>query len=200
MTSLAERIESRRKEAELVWGKAYPLFSKVIASRKPKIGVLVGVGFGGHPETILQRTNVEILYGIDPYQHRDDYEDPFNLPQSEFEELYRFTLKRMERFGTRYQHIRKTSIEAAEEVRDDLDFTYIDGDHSYKAVLEDLSTWSAKIRNGGILGGHDYECPDFPGVKRAVDEFLLRFGWQIHTEGEMVWWVERHLLNARQRT
>jgi hypothetical protein len=53
-----------------------------------------------------------------------------------------------------------------------LDFVFIDGDHGYEAVRRDLTTWFPKVRRGGILGGHDYVNNDFPGVRRAVDEFF----------------------------
>lgn len=53
-----------------------------------------------------------------------------------------------------------------------VDFCFIDGDHTYEAVSEDVRTWFPKIRNGGIIGGHDYVNPLHPGVKQAVDEFF----------------------------
>jgi hypothetical protein len=48
-------------------------------------------------------------------------------------------------------------MEAAEMFRDEsLDFVYIDGNHQFKYVAEDLATWSSKLKKGGILAGHDY--------------------------------------------
>jgi Tfp pilus assembly protein PilF len=56
-----------------------------------------------------------------------------------------------------------------------VDFCFIDGDHRYKAVSEDLRCWFPKIRPGGLIGGHDYVGPDSSlGVKQAVDEFFPR--------------------------
>jgi predicted O-methyltransferase YrrM len=40
------------------------------------------------------------------------------------------------------------------------DLVFIDADHSYEAVLEDIVLWRAKVRRGGILCGHD--CEGFP--------------------------------------
>lgn len=37
-----------------------------------------------------------------------------------------------------------------------LDFTYIDANHSYESVLDDLRAWSPKVKVGGIIAGHDY--------------------------------------------
>jgi len=54
--------------------------------------------------------------------------------------------------------IMMTSKEAAEIFSDRfLDLAFIDGDHSYDAVREDIRLWSPKVRVGGILCGHDCE-------------------------------------------
>lgn len=55
-----------------------------------------------------------------------------------------------------------------------LDFIYIDGDHSYQGVSEDLMLSKIKVKPGGIISGHDY-CPRFPGVMKALDDFVNKF-------------------------
>jgi len=45
------------------------------------------------------------------------------------------------------------------------DFVYIDGDHSYEGVTADIEHWMPKIREGGILAGHDFDRMD---VRKAV--------------------------------
>lgn len=52
------------------------------------------------------------------------------------------------------------------------DIIYIDGDHSYGGVKEDLNKSLEKIKNGGYICGHDYNENSFPEVVIAVDEFL----------------------------
>lgn len=46
---------------------------------------------------------------------------------------------------------------------------YIDADHRYEAVSEDIRLWTPHVVPGGILCGHDYG-QGFEGVTRAVDE------------------------------
>jgi hypothetical protein len=66
------------------------------------------------------------------------------------------------------------------------DIIYIDGDHSYNGVKNDLSESFYKIKNGGYIMGHDYEMNmnkaknvyNF-GVKQAVDEFCVIYNQQI---------------------
>jgi hypothetical protein len=55
----------------------------------------------------------------------------------------------------------------------ELDFVFVDGDHGYDAVLRDLRAWFPRVRAGGTLAGHDYINNDFPGVRRAADEYFF---------------------------
>lgn len=47
---------------------------------------------------------------------------------------------------------------------------FIDAGHSYEAVLKDITAWLPKMKNGGIMSGHDYNS--WEGVKKAVNELL----------------------------
>jgi cephalosporin hydroxylase len=57
-----------------------------------------------------------------------------------------------------------------------LDFVYIDADHSFSAVIDDLAAWWPKVKIGGSIGGHDFLPDDFEwtGVARAVRMFFPR--------------------------
>jgi len=89
-----------------------------------------------------------------------------------------------------------TSVEAAVKFPDEyFDFIYIDANHYYKYVSEDLNAWQYKVKRGGFIAGHDYdyhidvngkpqEDPGFE-VNRAVDEFARSKNVQViklHTE------------------
>lgn len=193
---MADLVAQKKALHETSWEPAYQFFSRVIEAHNLKRGAEIGVAFGGHSEAILSQTRVEKLYGIDSYQHRDGYEDPMNLPQKDFETLYERTKERLSAFGNRFELVRAESKEAVARILGELDFIYIDADHSYQGVWDDLCTWFDKIRTGGIIGGHDYDHAYFPGVRLAIDEFFRRFDWQVHTEGEGVWWVEKQALHV----
>ena len=84
--------------------------------------------------------------------------------------------------------LRMTSEQAGRLFDDrSVDFCFIDGDHEYEAVREDLRTWFPRIRDGGIIGGHDYINDAHPGVKQAVDEF---FKDQVKVSG-MSWHIRK---------
>lgn len=64
------------------------------------------------------------------------------------------------------------------------DFVFIDGDHRYETVMKDIKLGLELLRKGGILAGHDYTHRDWPGVKKAVDEYFPKIN-QI----DSIWWV-----------
>lgn len=68
--------------------------------------------------------------------------------------------------------IKNTSVKFLNNLQDDyLDMVYIDGDHSYEAVKQDLNLSYLKVKNNGFILGHDYHEQKFNGVFKAVNEF-----------------------------
>ena len=78
---------------------------------------------------------------------------------------------RLSCFNNRFRHIRKTSIHAAfTDIEDNsIDIIFIDGDHTYEAVRNDIYFYWEKIKENSTLCGDDYD--GFEGVRIAVDEF-----------------------------
>jgi len=79
--------------------------------------------------------------------------------------------------------ILEPSVEAAKRFESEsLHFVYIDANHSYTFVCDDIKAWLPKIKKGGVIGGHDYDWEDKEhdgelAVKRAVDEM---YGDRVH--------------------
>ena len=80
------------------------------------------------------------------------------------------------------------SVEMAAQVKDGtLDLVFIDADHEYESVRDDIAAWAPKVRPGGWLGGHDYwKRGGFPGVHRAVDE---AFPEGVELDEDSTWWT-----------
>ncbi|MBX2852613.1 MAG: class I SAM-dependent methyltransferase [Phycisphaeraceae bacterium] len=192
MTATADQqIDDLINRHEASWRLGYGVFPAVLNKLGLKRGAEIGVAFGGHSEAILQNTGVEKLYAIDSYKHRPEYDDPMNLPQPVFDRLFERTGERLSKFGEKVAQIRLDSVEAAAQINEPLDFVYIDGDHSYAGIRADLEAWFPLVREGGIIAGHDYGQPAFPGVKAAADQFFKRFGLTVRHEGKGVWWAKR---------
>ena len=54
-----------------------------------------------------------------------------------------------------------------------LDLVFIDAEHTYDAVAEDIRDWAPKLREDGILCGHDFNTNGFPGTTDAVMDYGL---------------------------
>ncbi|NEQ97435.1 MAG: hypothetical protein F6K30_12040 [Cyanothece sp. SIO2G6] len=71
---------------------------------------------------------------------------------------------------------RMTSVEAVDHFDDhSLDFVFIDSSHEYDDTLEEIIGWLPKVKLDGLLCGHDYNHPEFPGLTRAVNELCIGF-------------------------
>ncbi|MFH1046613.1 MAG: class I SAM-dependent methyltransferase [Candidatus Omnitrophota bacterium] len=49
-----------------------------------------------------------------------------------------------------------------------IDFLWIDADHSYEGCRQDIEDWLPFVKKGGLVLFHDYR--DAPGVRLAVDQ------------------------------
>jgi predicted O-methyltransferase YrrM len=77
--------------------------------------------------------------------------------------------------------INAKTTEAAQWWSQPIDYLYVDADHSYEAVLEDLRLWVPHVKPGGLVLGDDYGNDMFPGVKQAWDEFENLWGLVVGT-------------------
>lgn len=113
------------------------------------------------------------LYLVDPWQLSDEYltkeAGPISLSQATYEKAYQEVLAHFAN-DPKTHVVRKTSIEAAKELPNGLDLVFIDANHSYPFVKEDIAAWLPKMQKRGIFSGHDYDLEGFPGVVQAVDE------------------------------
>ncbi len=160
-------------------GCYYGVFSKIVNENNYKRIAEVGIGYGTHAKYILKTTNIDHLLLVDPMQwYADDgfaadiMKQTPEIPGNNFNELHEHIKTYLDEFKDKYTWQRCPSLNASVEDKS-LDCVFVDGDHSYKAVLEDLRFWHKKVRSGGKLLGDDYWMED---VKRAVHDFANEVG------------------------
>ncbi|MFC1842076.1 class I SAM-dependent methyltransferase [Candidatus Dependentiae bacterium] len=150
---------------------------------KNAIVVEIGVQKGNFADLILKYTNPKQLYLIDCWEHQSTEiypGDSANISNREQEKLYQNVLRRFKN-DKRVTIIREYSPEVSNLFDDEFfDWIYIDANHTYNAVKSDLNAWIKKLKQGGLLSGHDY-CSVYSvfGVIRAVNEFLLNQNLEI---------------------
>ena len=143
-----------------------------------EIGVLKGVA---SKQLLDNLPNLETLFMVDPWagdkEFLDTLDDKRNIKYWNYDELYEEVKNKVKNYGNA-KIMRMTSEEASTHFEDgELDWVFIDGNHSYEFAKQDIELWTPKIREGGWITGHDYadDIWDKAGVKKAVDEIFENF-------------------------
>ena len=163
-------------------------FSKIIENNLENKNNLhlveIGVARGATSKYTIDNFNEKIFRytGVDPYQPNYDRSDGFSYYNQELmDNLYKFVIEKIN--DHRFHLLRKKSNEAYLDFEDNsIDAIYIDGNHTYDGVKEDIIYWSPKVKPGGLIVGDDYLT--FPEVRKAVKELFPS-----HNESENTWFV-----------
>lgn len=158
------------------------VFAEAWFKHTPVSALEIGVASGNDAESILKTLNVQKMLLVDPYKPYFE-----NGELHSFECEYENAVKRL-RCYSQAQFIRLTSEEAASEVVGGLDLVYIDGNHAYEHVKQDIHLYYGKVRSGGIIGGHDYVKLN-ADVVSAVDEFKREVGGDSFHAVFPDWWI-----------
>jgi len=135
---------------------------------KKGVGVEVGVQYGYFSQAILRDWKGEL-------KCVDVWSDPSVYAQA----VANLGEKRL---------IRKSSVEAANDFKaGSLDFVFIDANHTYESVKQDIEAWFPKVRKGGVISGHDYCVYQDFGVIQAVDEFAAKHGYKVELTDHDMW-------------
>jgi len=157
---------------------------------QPKSIAEIGV-YKGYTTRILQARFPDAqLYLIDPWQEQALDAKMYRENNAvDWEEIYQDVCAEFSGCTI----IRTDSTTASYMMQpESFDMVFIDGDHSYQAVREDIRNWLPKVRNCGLLCGHDYSRRGSnKGVVKAVNESIgqdniivgSRKTW-IHYKGE----------------
>lgn len=140
-----------------------------------KIGAEIGTLRGDYAEVLCKNIPGLKLTCVDPYRAYQIY---YNWhTQSELAEAEQIAKRRLEKFDVRF--VKDFSVEVAKNVPDNsLDFVYIDASHTYRDVVDDIDSWTKKVRKGGIVAGHDYlrrRSPTMTHIIPAVGGFIQSY-------------------------
>ena len=126
-------------------------------------GVEVGVFKGEFSKEIVSKWG-GILYMVDPwrplgdeYSHSEIEWSTFNHKFESCSDTYSKAMEAIQGFEDRAIMIRSLSEQAVDLFEDgSLDFVYLDGNHAYDFIKQDIELWYPKVKKGGIVAGHDY--------------------------------------------
>jgi len=144
-------------------------FPKVLNLFGCKVGAEIGVNKGRFSKWMCHKIRPLKLFLVDPYKSYKEYSE--YLDQNEMDSIYAEAQERVKRYDCEF--VKKASMDALKDFNDEsLDFVYIDGNHAYQYVLDDIRGWSKKVKVGGIVSGHDYSPYHFKNVVKAVDQYI----------------------------
>ena len=137
------------------------------------VGVEIGTCRAESTSFLLEKCpNIIKLYTIDPYKAYNDWNGEIN--QKVIDKFMMVAQENLKQYGDRVQMIRETSADAATKIKtitdkEEFDFIFVDGDHSYEATLADCEAYYPLLKRGGFFCGHDYSSIE--AVKNAVTDF-----------------------------
>jgi Methyltransferase domain len=181
---LAHRLRYFRS----AWSRRRSRARVIRALPRDGVGAEVGTWKGDFAERLLRGAAPARLHLVDPWEYRQGPEYRHAMlgqeqgSQTQMDAVHAEVCARFAGAiadGRVIVH-RASSLDAASQL-EPLDWAYIDGDHTYEAVLADLEAFYALLRPGGVLAGDDYGVVGWWGdaVIRAVDEFAGRHGCRL---------------------
>jgi len=175
LTYFYEVIDKIVKESDIPKGMYLRNFAggkkglQELISRLPEYCVMAEIGsYIGESTELFSKSCMEV-YAIDPWENYYDKSNTssFYYPMKLVEEAFDIRMKKFDNIVK----MKGYSKEKSKKIENGfLDFVYIDGNHQYKDVTEDIKAWLPKIKPNGIIGGHDYGY--LPDVTKAVDEIF----------------------------
>ena len=148
------------------------------AGDTPLVGCELGVDVCNNANSILSLMNISTLHLVDSFARGKIYE-PCYLPYGECKE-------RLAEYKDKVvYHIGNTKGISKDFTDSSLDFVYVDADHSYECCREDMLNYWPKVKNGGVLAGHDLVIE---GVKKAVNQFCEE-NKVTHESNGNDWWI-----------
>ena len=164
-----------------------------IKEAKPKNFLEIGVFHG-----VTSRNVCEMLYylhgndfkftGIDLFSNKEVSEGEY-IPKTKFSNplktIYydyiirldpysqQAVLKLLKKFEKNINIIKGNSNKILREMSSKFDYVFLDGGHKYETVKNDLNNLTQVINDGGIIFCDDYNLSYAPGVKKAIDDYII---------------------------
>ena len=173
------------KLLQILFGYSYHIRPSMISllDKKDLIGVEIGSQSGFNARSMLDTLDIKTLYLIDPYSYYPDLVQKYN----KLDESYLTAKKRLKDYKDKVIFVKKKSEDAVNDIPNNIDFIYIDGNHAYNYVKKDIELYYQKIKQGGIISGHDFYATQINNVCLAVIEFAQKHNIKLNGL-DRDWW------------
>ena len=145
------------------------------------IAIEIGSHMGEGLQMLASTGLFNKIHVIEPFRGEEEFNEMFGWSWDEVRAEWELNTRHFKDIIKLHESY---SYEIADNFIDGtIDFVYIDGEHSYEAVKRDIELYLPKIKDGGIIAGHDYH-ESWPGVIKAVEEVL---GKPNHVHRDSTW-------------
>ncbi|RLF58018.1 MAG: hypothetical protein DRN27_06470 [Thermoplasmata archaeon] len=160
---------------------------------RPLTVIEIGTQDGQNALSILKTLNIKKIYLIDPYEEYDEYSKlEEHQTQGRLSKVEKIAKHKLSKYDHKIVWIKKHSEDAIKDIKEKVDFIYIDGNHDFDYVMKDLEKYYPFLKEDGIIAGHD--IISFGGVAEAVIKFAVKTGLQpILTVTDFIFIKERLL-------
>lgn len=181
------------KERPIPWGSSVrykrDLLGKLFAEAGYIRGAEIGVRKGKFSRVLCEANPRLHLLCVDPWM-------PYGRKKYTKEvqdHIFEVCKENLKTYNVKF--MRKTSMEAVKEVPYySLDFVYIDGNHIFDYVMEDIIHWSKRVKSGGIIACHDFHYGSNVEVVMAVEAYVKAYHidpWYVTKESQpTAYWVK----------
>ena len=160
---------------------------------EPKLGAEIGVFKGETSKALLEAFPNLLLHLVDPWKEWDDTSLYYNkhrrngaYKQSQWDKAFSQAMKNVDMYIDRVWVHRLESQCVVKDIKDtSLDFAFVDANHAYAAVKEDIEIWTPKVKKYGLILGHDYNKAH-KGVIQAVNEIFGKDNFIVN-KAESLW-------------
>ena len=194
---MKNKIEYKKywRKSSFKQGGVGVFFLNEILKKKPKhfleIGVFHGVTSRNVCDLLQQMHGKDFSFtGIDLFTTEKEETKDEIIPQVKFSNplktiYYKYIVRldpyskeSVERLLSKHKDniniIKGNSNKVLKEISlDSFDFVFLDGGHKYETVLNDLKSLTKIVINKGVILCDDYDLTYAPGVKKAIDEYVL---------------------------
>jgi len=140
-----------------------------------KRGAEIGTEAGTYAEVLCKANPGVRLYCVDVWHTYPGYRD-YDGKEAKLTGSFAIAQERLKPYNVDF--IKRYSMDACTLFESSsLDFVYIDANHEWPYVTQDIYYWARKVRPGGIVAGHDYYRSNRKDSKCHVKSVVQAYTW-----------------------
>ena len=170
-------------------------FLQHVLSKKPKNFLEIGIFHGVTSRNICNLlSNIHgkdfKFIGIDIFYDKKEVNKEEYIPEVKFSNPFKniyynyilrinpYSIEAVQKLLKKYKDniniIKGDSNKILKEINlDNIDYAFLDGGHKYETVKNDLINLTKIVKNNGTILCDDYDLTYAPGVKKAIDEYVI---------------------------